>query len=164
MAKIQKEMLVGYSSAQMFNLVEDIENYPTFLPLCKRTEVHSRTDHKTVASLYFEHLGVSTHVTTENEKNFPLTMTLRLLEGPFRQLEGIWTFKALAENACKVDFQITYEFSNKLFDKTISPIFGQLADFVVNTFSERAKKVYGEPLAQHAAHYSAVKSGVSSTS
>ena len=144
MPKIDKSMLLGYSAEQMFSLVEDIESYPLFLPWCKSTLVKVRNDKKTIATLHVHYLGVSTHITTENEKEFPTRMVLRLLDGPFRHFEGTWLFESLSEHACKVEFQVSYELSNMMFDKPLRAVFGQVSSMVVEAFVTRAGEVYGE--------------------
>lgn len=137
-------MLLGYSAEQMFSLVEDIESYPLFLQWCKRTQVKMRSEKKTIATLYVHYLGFNAHITTENEKDAPNRMVLRLLEGPFRHFEGIWQFESLSEHACKVQFMVRYELSNLMFDKPLKAIFGQISDMVVDAFVKRAGEVYGE--------------------
>ena len=69
---------------------------------------------------------------------------MRLVDGPFRRLEGQWVFKALSEEACKIEFRLAYEFSSKMFEKVIGPVFGQIADTFVDAFVRRADAVYGE--------------------
>jgi ribosome-associated toxin RatA of RatAB toxin-antitoxin module len=72
-------------------------------------------------------------------------MSIKLIDGPFRRLEGIWRFKPLAENACKIEFQLSYEFSSKMFEKVIGPVFSQIANTFVDAFVKRAAQVYGVP-------------------
>ena len=104
MGMVEKSVLIERSSQQMFDLVDDVESYPKFLPWCSQTGVEFRDDEKTIATLHINFLAVKSHFTTENEKVFPLRMSIKLVDGPFRQLEGMWLFKPLAENACKIDF------------------------------------------------------------
>ena len=61
----------------------------------------------------------------------------------FAAWEGAWHFKAMAENACKVEFQLHYEFSSKLFEKVIGPVFSHIANTFVDAFVRRATQVYG---------------------
>jgi len=70
-------------------------------------------------------------------------MSIKLVDGPFRRLEGAWHFKPLAENACKIEFQLSYEFSSKLFEKIIGSVFGHIANTFVEAFVKRADEVYG---------------------
>ncbi len=144
MAIVEKSVLIERSSAEMFNLVENIEDYPKFLPWCAKTEIDYRDAVRTVATLHISYLSVRSHFTTENGKQYPHVMSMRLVDGPFRRLEGQWNFRALSENACKIEFRLAYEFSSKIFEKVIGPVFGQIADTFVDAFVRRADVVYGE--------------------
>jgi len=143
MARVEKSVLIERSAEQMFNLVDDVEAYPAFLPWCSRTRVEYRDPLKTVATLYISYLSVKSHFTTENDKEFPLRMSLKLVDGPFRRLEGLWLFKPLSESACKIEFQLAYEFSSKMFEKVIGPVFSQITGTLVDAYVRRADEVYG---------------------
>ncbi len=138
MALVQKTVLIEQSAERMFELVDHCEDYPAFLPWCGRTEVKHRDAQRTVATLHINYHAVKSSFTTENEKVFPSAMTIRLVDGPFRHLEGSWHFKALAENACKIEFRLHYEFSSKLFEKIIGPVFSHIANTFVDAFVRRA--------------------------
>jgi ribosome-associated toxin RatA of RatAB toxin-antitoxin module len=142
MSRVEKSVLIERSAQQMFDLVEDIESYPQFLPWCGETRVDFRDEKRTVATLHANFHGVKAHFTTENAKEAPSGMSMKLVSGPFRRLEGGWRFRPLAENACKIEFQISYEFSNKLFEKIIGPMFNQIANTFVEAFVKRARQVY----------------------
>lgn len=143
MAMVEKTVLIEHSAQEMFDLVDRCEDYPQFLPWCSRTELKFRDAHKTVATLHINYHAVKSHFTTENDKDSPAWMNIRLVDGPFRRLEGSWRFKALAENACKVEFKLHYEFSSKLFEKVIGPVFNHIANTFVDAFVRRAAQVYG---------------------
>jgi len=135
-------VLVERSPAQMFALVDGVEDYPKFLPWCGGSEVVERSDALTVAILGINYHGIRSQFSTANEKQFPTSMKLRLREGPFRQLEGEWLFKPLGENACKIEFRLHYEFSNKLLEKVLGPVFNHIANTFVDAFVKRADQVY----------------------
>jgi len=143
MAMVEKSLLIERSSQQMFDLVDDVENYPKFLPWCSQARVEFRDEKKTVATLHIKYHSVKSHFTTENAKEYPSKMGIKLVDGPFRRLEGSWHFKALAENACKIEFQLSYEFSSKIFEKIIGSIFSHIANTFVEAFVKRADDVYG---------------------
>ena len=143
MAMVEKSVLIERSAQEMFDLVDDVEHYPRFLPWCSQTRVEFRDERKTVATLYINYLHVKSHFTTENEKEIPLAMTIKLVDGPFRRLEGFWRFKPLAETACKIEFRLCYEFSSKMFEKVIGPVFGKIANTFVDAFVRRADEVHG---------------------
>lgn len=145
MALVEKSVLIEYSAQQMFDLVDRCEDYPQFLPWCSHTELRFRDEHKTVGTLHINYHSVKSHFTTENIKEAYTSMKIRLVEGPFQSLEGSWHFKALAPHACKIEFQLRYEFSSKLFEKVIGPVFSRIANTLVEAFVKRAVQVYGVP-------------------
>ena len=143
MALVEKTVLIEQSAERMFELVDRCEDYPAFLPWCSHTEVKFRDAMKTVGTLHINYHAVKSSLTTENDKVFPSSMNIRLVDGPFRRLEGAWHFKALAENACKIEFQLAYEFSSRMFEKVIGPVFNNIANTFVDAFVKRAAQVYG---------------------
>lgn len=143
MAMVEKSVLIGHSAQRMYDLVDRVEDYPSFLPWCSRTEIKYRDAHRTAATLHISYLSVKSHFTTENEKEAPTLMKIRLIDGPFRRLEGYWRFKPLADDACKIEFQLSYEFSSRLLEKVIGPVFGTIASTFVDAFVKRAAQVHG---------------------
>lgn len=143
MAKVQKSVLAGYSASQMFELVDSVERYPEFLPWCGGTELLQRDESLTVATIRIDYMQVKQSFTTENAKQAPHSMTLSLKAGPFRNLEGSWRFIELNQSACKIEFHLNYEFSSKLLESVVGPVFGKIADNFVDAFIRRAEKIYG---------------------
>lgn len=143
MARVHKSVLLPYSAAQMFALVDHVEDYPAFLPWCGGVEVRERTPEKLVAAITINYHGVRQSFTTENTNQPPSRMQMTLVEGPFRHLDGTWQFSPLREDACKVEFELHYEFSSKLLEKLIGPVFSKIADSFVDSFCKRAEVVYG---------------------
>lgn len=124
----------------MFALVDDVERYPEFLPWCEGAEVISRTPELTTARLHINYLGVQKSFTTANRKEAHTWMQIQLIEGPFKDLAGHWRFLPLRDDASKVELQLQYEFSNKLLETVIGPVFGQIANTLVERFVERADR------------------------
>jgi len=143
MAVVHKSVLLGYSAEQMFELVDRVEDYPQFLPWCGGVEVKERGENHLVATLMINYHGVRQSFTTENTNDRPRSMTMTLLEGPFKHLHGTWSFKPLREDACKIEFDLQYEFSNRIIESIIGPVFNMIASSFVDSFSKRADQIYG---------------------
>jgi ribosome-associated toxin RatA of RatAB toxin-antitoxin module len=143
MAVVHKSVLVGYSAAQMFTLVDKVEDYPKFLPWCGGVKVISRDNEKLVATLTINYHGIKQSFTTQNINTPSSEMKMRLVDGPFKTLDGTWTFKSLRDDACKVEFDLRYEFSNRLLEQIIGPVFSVIANSFVDSFCKRADSVYG---------------------
>jgi ribosome-associated toxin RatA of RatAB toxin-antitoxin module len=142
MAQVEKTVLVTHSAAKMYELVDAVERYPEFLPWCGGIDLIERTDTVTVATLHIAYHGIKQNFTTENHKAYPSLMDIKLRDGPFRHLEGVWKFIALSDDACKIEFRLNYEFSNGFLEKLIAPVFSHIANTFVDAFVERADKVY----------------------
>lgn len=148
MPVIKKQAMLPYSAAQMYALVDDIPAYPEFLPWCREAKEHSRSADEVRATLTLAASGMQRSFTTINRLRPGQMIELRLLDGPFKQLEGFWRFQELEASAatrCMVTLDLEYEFSSKLLGFTFGPLFKQMANSLVGCFCERAHALYGEP-------------------
>lgn len=143
MPLVEKSALVAHTPAEMFELVDRVEEYPKFLPWCGGTELHERTADRTVATIRINYHGLKLHFSTENTKQAVSAMHMQLREGPFQRMTGDWRFTPLGEQACKVEFRLDYEFSSKLVQKTLGPVFNKITETFVDSFVKRAKHIYG---------------------
>jgi len=144
MTAISKSALVSYSPAQMFALVDGIEAYPEFLPWCRGAKVLSRTDDEVRATIELSKGGVEKAFTTCNRNQKNKMIEMRLVEGPFRQLEGFWRFDALGDDGCKVSFDLEFEFASRMLGMVVGPVFSQIANSLVDSFHKRAVEIYGK--------------------
>lgn len=144
MPQVKKSALVRHSTQQMFDLVSDVEGYPRFLPWCHSATLLSRNDDELCGRIEVARLGVRQVFSTCNKLEPPERMYLGLKEGPFRKLNGVWTFTALREDACKVELELDFEFSGRLIDKAFGAVFGQIANSLVDAFCKQADEIYGD--------------------
>jgi ribosome-associated toxin RatA of RatAB toxin-antitoxin module len=142
LAVVEKSVLVGFPAHKMFALVDAVEAYPQFLPWCGGSKVIYRDDKRTLATIQINYHGAKQSFTTDNAKEAPHRMTVRLVQGPFRTLDGEWRFTSLREDACRIDFRLNYEFSSKLLEKLIGPVFSYISNTLVDAFVRRAEKVF----------------------
>lgn len=142
MHKVEKTVLVNHSAAQMFTLVDTVEDYPKFLPWCGGVDVQERSETLTSATLHINYHGLKQHFSTQNSKTFPHSMDMRLKDGPFKHLDGDWQFIELQTDACKIIFRLNYEFANGMLEKLISPVFNHIATTFVDRFVARADNIY----------------------
>jgi len=143
MKTVEKNVLVPHSAAQMYELVDKVEDYPTFLPWYGKTEVLSRTPNELQARLHMDYKGVKQSFATRN-RNIPgREIRMDLLDGPFKTLRGAWQFEDLGGDCCKVAFKLEYDFANPVLAALISPVFGHLAGKLVEAFVAEAGKRHG---------------------
>jgi len=143
MKQVKKSVLLWYSPHQMFSLVADVARYPEFLPWCSGTEVLEQREDGLTARVGLSFSGIKNTFTTRNTHVPDQSVTMKLVDGPFSQLDGLWQFKPLASpDACRVEFELSYAFSNRALELVISPVFGRIADTFVDSFVQRAESVY----------------------
>ena len=143
MPTARKSALVPQSCETLFNLVDDVERYPEFLPWCSRTQVFERDEHTTHARIDVDYHGLKSHVTTRNAKQRPHRMTLELEEGPFERFHGEWTFRSLGEEGCRVEFALEYKGAAGAVAALLEGVFAHIASTLVDRFVERAASLEG---------------------
>jgi len=142
MPHISRSALVPFSAEQMYSLVNDVDAYPQFLPGCTGSRVLDKTDNSMTAAVDVAKAGISKTFTTKNTLTSNQSIDMQLVDGPFRKLMGGWHFTALSPEACKVELNLDFEFTNKLIELAFGKIFKELAGNMVQAFTQRAKEVY----------------------
>jgi ribosome-associated toxin RatA of RatAB toxin-antitoxin module len=141
---IKRSALVPYTPQEMFALVSDVDTYPQFLPWCVGAETLQRGDNEVQARIAFSMSGVSKSFTTRNRLVGNEAIHMRLVDGPFRQLEGSWRFEPLGDAGCKISLNLDYDFSSRMVGMVTGPVFNKIANSLVDAFQKRAVEVYGK--------------------
>ena len=142
MRHINRSALVSYDPERAFNLVDDVANYASFLPWCTESRVDSRSQHLVEATLVLAGPGVKQSFSTANQR-FPYErIELRLLNGPFNRLDGLWTFDRLGDEGCKITLDLSFELNNGLLDQAFGRLFGLAADRLVTAFTDQLDQHY----------------------
>lgn len=143
MTEVNRSALVLHTAEQMFDLINDVRQYPEFLPGCVRTEVIHESESEIEATLYLAKAGLKYSFTTRNQLQRPQRMEIALVEGPFSSFSGTWVLTPLSEEACKVEFTLRFEFKGSLTSMAMNKLFNSVATSMVEVFVQRADKVYG---------------------
>ncbi|HEQ1857587.1 type II toxin-antitoxin system RatA family toxin [Providencia alcalifaciens] len=142
MPQISRSALVPFSAEQMYKLVNDVVSYPSFLPGCVGSRIISQNSDEMTASVEVSKAGISKTFITKNALEDNKRIQMQLVEGPFKTLSGGWQFIPLSADACKIEFHLDFEFTNKLIELAFGKIFKELANNMVQAFTSRAKVVY----------------------
>lgn len=142
MPQISRTALVPYSAEKMYQLVNDVKSYPEFLPGCVGSRVLESSAQQMTAAVEVSKAGISKTFTTRNALTSNQSILMHLVDGPFKSLVGGWKFTPLAADACRIDFQLNFEFTNKLVELAFGHIFKELISSMVQAFTIRAKEVY----------------------
>lgn len=140
MTRIHRHALVMHSASRMFRLVNEVEDYPRYFPWCEAASVLERGPESMVARLDLRFAGLRASFTTRNRWVEPTRLDLELVDGPFRRLEGHWTFHALDEEACKVVLDLGFEVAGPLVGQALALGFQGVADRLVDDFCRIARR------------------------
>jgi coenzyme Q-binding protein COQ10 len=144
MKEVKRSALVPYGPEQMFALVEDVESYPQFLPWVRSAQLLARGPHEVVGQLEMQRAGMRELVTTRNTLTPPREITLALVAGPFKTLDGRWTFQPIgADRGTRVELTIRFEFANPMLNLLLARSFEKSCNELVDAFVARARAVYG---------------------
>ena len=144
MVAVVRSALLPHSARQMFDLVNDIEQYPSFLPHCKSARVLSSSDGELVGELSLGRAGIRQRFVTRNRLRPHETIDMELVEGDFSHFEAQWRFESLGENSCKVSLRMDFEFRSAIVNFAARGLFRDTAGVMVDAMVARAGAVYGQ--------------------
>lgn len=144
MIQIRRHALVRHTPERMFDLVNDVEAYPSRFPWCADARVLERDGEAAlVARLDLRFAGMTQGFTTRNSFERPHRLHMHLVDGPLRALEGEWTFAALGDDGCRIALALDFDYSGKLAGTALRLGFQGLANRMVDDFCAAATKTAG---------------------
>ena len=142
MKTVEKSVLIWFTAQEMFDLVVDVASYPQFLPWCDQTHILNTEEDGMTARIGMAFGGLHKSFTTRNTHAPGRQVQLSLIDGPFKQLDGVWNFIPLGEEqACRVELKLSYSFDS-VFGALVGPVFDRIAATLVDAFVKRAEVVY----------------------
>jgi ribosome-associated toxin RatA of RatAB toxin-antitoxin module len=141
MKKIYKEEEINVDVETIFNLINEVENYPDFLPWCTKTEVTKESENINIGKIFISKSFIKWNFSTKNTIDVNKSITLSLVDGPFDELNGQWSFKTIDSNNTHVTLEIDYKFKNSLIEISIEPIFSTIMNSILKSFIDQAFKI-----------------------
>jgi coenzyme Q-binding protein COQ10 len=132
-----------YSAEQMFDLVADVARYAEFLPWVAATRVRSDDGREMIADMLVGFKSLREKFTSKVDKVRPDEIRVHYLDGPMRDLDNVWQFRALDDGSCEVDFSVRFSFRNPLFEKLAGQYVDKAFRKMVAAFELRAAALYG---------------------
>lgn len=143
MAVVNKSSIMPFTSKQMYDLVNDVAQYPSFLPWCKNVVIHKQDLEQLQATLYIGKGLIVQSISTHNTMIQDKQIKMNYKDGPFKSCFGSWDFTQLPDAKCNVQFNMQYEFKNPLQAFTLEPLFAPLTTNLIDAFYKRAQLLYG---------------------
>ena len=143
MVGIRETRRLPYSAAQMFDLVADVKRYGEFLPWVIATRVRSDSETEMLADMVVGFKSLREQFTSRVAKDRPREIAVHYIDGPLSDLDNVWTFREIDETTCEIDFSVTFQFRNKMFQKLAGQYFDRAFRKMVQAFEDRARELYG---------------------
>ena len=125
-----------YKQKDLFDLINDIKAYPTFLPYCHSAQILEESKQRMLAKLSIGKTPVHYDITTLNTLDAPNHIHIKLQDGPLQSLEGNWHFKTNEKKQCEVIFSLRIELINRFIEmatkKTIASIIDEIMQAIID--------------------------------
>ena len=135
---IKKEESINIDIETIFTLVNQVDKYSDFLPWCNGSKIISNENNIMIGEISVSKNLVKWTFTTENHYIDNEKIQLKLLDGPFKNLNGLWSFSRVDKNTTIVNFVLEYEFSNKIIELSIKPVFTSIMTSILDSFISEA--------------------------
>jgi ribosome-associated toxin RatA of RatAB toxin-antitoxin module len=143
MTRIERSALLQYPAEDLFDLINDIEAYPSFMDGCVGATVLARGSDWVEARLELVKGGIRQRFTTRNRLCRPGSITMELVEGPFEHFEGRWQIDSLTERGSKVTLQLAFDLRRSFARPALRRLFDSMANTQVDALCRRARVLYG---------------------
>jgi coenzyme Q-binding protein COQ10 len=139
----QEKRTLPYTSAQLFDLVMDIEKYPEFLPWCVGARINERRKNDLSADVVVGYKVLRERFSSRVHFTPGRQIEVEYLKGPMRHLHNTWVFKDTKKGECEVDFYVDFTLNTRLLEKLVDQFFQRALVKMVNAFETRAAELYG---------------------
>ena len=140
MAIIERIIEVEASAEKLYQIVSDIERYPSFLTWCDSSKILSIEGHLVTASLSINLLGFKSSMTTLNRLYRPTKIEMSLQEGPFKSFKGTWLFEVVSLEKTRVSYAMEYQISNPITGLLVKKKLASFIDQFVGEFVKKFKE------------------------
>ena len=140
MAIIERTIEVEASAEKLYEVISDIERYPSFLTWCDSSRILSIEDNLVTASLSLSIFGFQSTITTLNRLYRPTTIEMTLQKGPFKSFKGIWLFEEIALEKTRVSYSMKYQIANAITNIMVKQKLSSLIDQFLGEFVEKFRE------------------------
>jgi ribosome-associated toxin RatA of RatAB toxin-antitoxin module len=128
----------------MYDLVNDVQAYPAYLPMCSDVKLLAQSPTSLRAAITLAKGKIKLSFTTENSMEAGSAIYMKLVDGPFKRLNGVWRFVPVSSGGCEASFKLDFEFANALLGMAFGGFFKDVAESLVDAFCQQAARRYGE--------------------
>ena len=138
----EEQKRLTYTANELFAIVADVKDYPSFVPWCSGARIHREDQREIIADLEIQFGPFRESFTSQVTLDRPRQVLVRATEGgPLEHLTNTWTFTPV-DGGTHVDFVIDFQFKSHLLDHVANNMFHEAATRMMGAFESRAHLVH----------------------
>lgn len=140
------ERHVPHLPERMFDLVNDLADYPRFLPNVSGMEI--KRDDGARGDVVYARMTIQFGPVTQaytsrvEASRADHIITAKAVDGPFTYLDSKWTFEPEGEGT-RIRFDVDFKISNPLIAAVAEPAFANKQEQIMDAFVDEANRRYG---------------------
>lgn len=142
MPSYTEQRILPYTPDQLYELVADIEAYPSFLPWCLAARIRKRDGNLVLADLVIGFKMIRERYTSRVTLTPGRQIDVAYVDGPMKHLTNRWRFQP-HPGGCQIDFFVDFEFRSRVLQTLIGAVFHEAFRRMVGAFETRARALYG---------------------
>ena len=122
---------------EVFDVLNDVEEYQSFIPFCIDSRIIEENDDKIKASLRLSFMGTNTQFISNNKYKSNEFIEMNLVEGPFSFFKATWVFKRIYNEETQLTFKMSYTILNPMIDLLFSKNIDVVSQRIIEAFKKK---------------------------
>lgn len=122
---------------EVFDVLNDVEEYQSFIPFCIDSKIIEENDNEIKASLRLSFMGTSTQFISNNKYKSNEFIEMNLVEGPFSFFKATWIFKRIHNDETQLTFKMSYTILNPMIDLLFSKNIDVVSQRIIEAFKKK---------------------------
>ena len=124
---------------EVFDVLNDVEEYQSFIPFCIDSRIIEENDDEIKASLRLSFMGTNTQFISNNKYKSNEFIEMNLVEGPFSFFKATWIFKRIHNEETQLTFKMSYTILNPMIDLLFSKNIDVVGQRIIEAFKKKMK-------------------------
>jgi coenzyme Q-binding protein COQ10 len=141
MSRHEEQRILPYTADELFSVVADVRQYPSFVPWCSGAHIHREGEREIIADLEIGFGPFQESFTSQITLERPRQVQVRAIDGPLEHLTNTWAFTPTGQQT-HVEFVIDFQFKSHLLDHVANSLFHEAATRTMGAFESRVHLVH----------------------
>jgi coenzyme Q-binding protein COQ10 len=142
MPRHEEQKTLAYTADELFSVVADVKDYPSFVPWCAGAHIRREGPQEIIAELEIGFGPFRESFTSQVTLDRPRQVLVRAIEGgPLERLTNAWTFTPEGDRT-HVDLVVDFQFKSHLLDHVANNMFQEAATKMMGAFESRVHLIH----------------------